>query len=79
LGLVVLEDTKHVQPVYQPAPLVRADVLARYGEIETLLAPVFRKLDLVTLQQLNSRIAVEGRNAADVAREFLTAQGFLKK
>ncbi len=79
LGLVVLEDTKHVQPVYQPAPLVRADVLSKYGEIEGLLAPVFRKLDLATLQQLNSRIAVEGRNAADVAREFLTAQGFLKK
>ncbi len=79
LGLVVLEDTKHVQPVYQPAPLVRSDVLAKYNEIEGLLAPVFRKLDLVTLQRLNSAIAVEGRSAADVAREFLTAQGFLKK
>jgi osmoprotectant transport system substrate-binding protein len=79
LGLVVLEDTKHVQPVYQPAPLVRADVLAKYPEVEGILAPVFRKLDLVTLQRLNSEIAVQGRSATDVAREFLTAQGFLKK
>ncbi len=79
LGLVVLEDTKHVEPVYQPAPLVRSDVLAKYHEIEGILAPVFRKLDLVTLQRLNSAIAVEGRSAADVAKEFLTQQGFLKK
>jgi osmoprotectant transport system substrate-binding protein len=77
LGLVVLADTRHVQPVYEPAPLVRADVAGRYPEIAAILAPAFARLDLVTLQLLNSRIAVEGRGAADVAREYLASQGLL--
>lgn len=77
LGLVVLEDTRGVQPVYEPAPIVRAEVLDRYPEIETILAPVFETLTLTTLQGLNSQIAVEGRDAETVAREYLQDQGFL--
>ena len=34
LGLVILEDNKGAQPVYAPAPVVRADVLARQPKIE---------------------------------------------
>lgn len=70
LGLVVLEDTRGVQPVYQPAPVVRAAVLEAYPEIEELLAPLFAALDLETLQRLNAEVAVEGRSARDVARDF---------
>jgi len=60
LGLVVLEDTLGVQPVYQPAPVVRESVLAAHPEIETLLEPVFSALDLETLQRLNGEVAVNG-------------------
>lgn len=77
-GLLVLEDDRGVQPVYEPAPLVRKAVLDKYPEIEAMLAPVFQRLDLVTLQTLNARIAVEGLGAADVAKTWLEAQGFLK-
>ena len=59
-GLVVLEDDKGVQPVYQPAPIIRESVLKEHPEIETLLKPVFAKLDLVTLQELNGRVQVGG-------------------
>jgi osmoprotectant transport system substrate-binding protein len=76
-GLVVLEDDKGVQPVYEPAPIIREEVLLEHPEIETLLAPVFEKLDLVTLQTLNGQIQVEGQAAADVARNWLTENGFL--
>jgi osmoprotectant transport system substrate-binding protein len=76
-GLVVLEDDKGVQPVYEPAPIVREEVLLANPEIETLLGPVFEKLDLVTLQTLNGRIQVDGEAAADVARDWLTQNGFL--
>jgi osmoprotectant transport system substrate-binding protein len=78
LGLVVLADTKGVQPVYAPAPIVRAELLDQYPEIEDILSPVFLSLDLVTLQALNSKIALEGRDAADVASEYLVAEGFLE-
>jgi osmoprotectant transport system substrate-binding protein len=74
----VLEDDKHVQPVYQPAPIVREAVLKAHPEIETLLKPVFAKLDLVTLQQLNGRVQVGGEPAKAVAQDFLKKNGFLK-
>lgn len=77
LGLRVLEDTLGVQPVYQPAPIVRAAVLDEYPEIESLLAPVFEGLTLDVLQGLNAAIQVEGRDASAVAQEYLSEHGFL--
>lgn len=78
LGLVILSDPKSVQPVYEPAPIVRGEVFSQYPELESILNPVFQSLDLETLQTLNAKIAFEGQNAADVARDYLTAKGFLK-
>ena len=77
-GLVVLEDPRGAQPVYEPAPRVRGDIMETYPEIADILNPVFLTLDLATLQELNGRIAVGGENPADVAREYLTRQGFIQ-
>lgn len=77
-GLVVLEDDKHVQPVYQPAPIIREEVLKKNPKIEELLKPVFAKLDLTTLQDLNGRVQLGGEPAKAVAEDFLKANGFLK-
>lgn len=77
-GLVVLTDDKGVQPVYEPAPIIRQAVLDQYPQIKDLLAPVFAKLDLVTLQELNGRIQVGGESAQAVAIEWLKANSFLK-
>jgi osmoprotectant transport system substrate-binding protein len=78
LGLVVMDDPKGIQPIYAPAPIVRADALARHPAIKDVLAPVFRTLDTTTLQGLNAKIAIEGRDAKQVAAEYLKAKGFLK-
>ncbi|WP_051960494.1 glycine betaine ABC transporter substrate-binding protein OsmF [Devosia riboflavina] len=77
-GLVVLEDDKGVQPVYEPAPIIREAVLAEYPQIKDLLAPVFAKLDIITLQELNGRIQVGGESAQAVAVDWLKTGGFLK-
>lgn len=77
LGLVIMEDPKGIQPIYAPAPIVRADVLKRYPAIGDALAPVFRSLDTQTLQTLNAKIAIEGRNAKQVAATYLKAKGFI--
>ncbi|KQZ55013.1 hypothetical protein ASD54_06915 [Rhizobium sp. Root149] len=77
-GLVVLEDDKGVQPVYQPAPVIREDVLKKNPKIEDILKPVFAKLDLVTLQELNGRVQLGGEPAKAVADDFLKKNGFLK-
>jgi osmoprotectant transport system substrate-binding protein len=78
LGLVVLDDPKGIQPIYAPAPLIRAETLARHPKIRDLLAPVFRTLDGPTLQGLNAKIAVEGQDAKKVAADYLRAKGFIK-
>jgi osmoprotectant transport system substrate-binding protein len=78
LGLMVLEDTKGVQPVYAPSAVVRADVLAKQPKIEALLAPLFKTLDTATLQRLNAQIALEGQDAKKVAANHLKAAGLAK-
>ena len=78
LGLVVLSDPLGAQPVYEPAPIVRGEVINEYPEIADILEPVFESLGLETLQTLNAKIAIEGQDAADVARDYLTGEGFLR-
>ena len=77
LGLKVLTDTKNIQPVYAPSPIIRSEVLEQSPEIATLLEPVFQSLDLETLQLLNSRIAVEGQSPRMVAENYLKEKKFL--
>jgi osmoprotectant transport system substrate-binding protein len=77
-GLKVLEDDKGVQPVYQPAPIVREAVLNEYPQIKDLLKPVFDGLTLEVLQDLNGRVQVGGEAADAVAKDYLTTAGFLK-
>ncbi|KFB08219.1 glycine betaine ABC transporter substrate-binding protein OsmF [Nitratireductor basaltis] len=76
-GLVVMEDDKGVQPVYEPAPVVRKEVLDEYPAIAAVLNPIFSGLDMATLQKLNGRIQVGGEPAEAVAREYLTQTGVL--
>ncbi len=75
LDMVVLEDPKGVQPIYQPAPTVTGDVYAKYPELATILDPIFAKLDLATLQELNKQVAVDGKSPKAVATEWLKSQG----
>lgn len=75
LDLVVMDDTLGVQPVYQPAPVVREAVLDQHPEIAELLDPVFQALDKETLQRLNGDVAVNGRAPDAVAAEFLETLG----
>ena len=78
-GLVVMADDKGVQPVYEPAPVVRDAVLNEYPSIADVLNPIFEGLDMATLQKLNGRIQVGGEPAEAVARDYLTKTGVLEK
>jgi osmoprotectant transport system substrate-binding protein len=74
LELVALEDTKHAQAVYEPAPIIRQATLDAYPQIKTILAPAFAALDGATLRALNAKIAVDGTDAKTVATEWLTSK-----
>lgn len=78
LGLIVLEDDLEVQPVYEPTPIIREEVLNQYPEIANLLQPVFESLKMEDLQALNSKIAIEGQNAKKVAETYLKENGFIE-
>lgn len=78
-GLVVLADSKNVPPVYAPTPVFRKEIIDAYPEIEQILAPVFESLTMEVLQELNRKVAFEGMSGKEVAREYLTANGFLPK
>ncbi|WP_027966944.1 glycine betaine ABC transporter substrate-binding protein OsmF [Halomonas halocynthiae] len=71
LDLQVLDDNLGVQPVYQPAPVIRQSVLDENPDIADLLAPLFAALDRETLQRLNGDVAVNGLDPANVAADFL--------
>jgi osmoprotectant transport system substrate-binding protein len=77
-GLVVLEDPKHVEMVYQPAPVVREDVLQRYPAMRASLEAAFRPLTVDVLRSLNARTQIDGEDASAVAADYLRQQGLVK-
>lgn len=78
LNMKVMQDTRHVQPVYQPAPVVRATILADYPNIPDILAPAFAGLTLEVLQGLNAKVQLEGQDARSVAQGYLKGKNLLK-
>jgi len=78
LGLVLLEDTRGAQPVYAPAPVVRAKALEHQPAIAQALAPLMRSLDTPTLQRLNAQVSLEGIDAKQVASGYLRSAGLLR-
>lgn len=78
LGLVTLSDPKGAVAIYQPAPTVRGELARAYPQLGSILDPVFATLDASVLQDLNGRVAVNGENPTDVARDYLVRAGFLK-
>lgn len=68
----VLEDELHFFPQYDPAPVVRIDVLEKYPLIRQALEKLPGHLNQATMRKLNFQVDGAGRNPSDVAREFLT-------
>ena len=76
--LVVLEDDKRFFPPYYAAPLVRAETLQQYPNIEETLNQLAGKISDQTMQRLNFQVDEKGRKARDVARDFLESQDLIR-
>lgn len=72
---VVLEDDKNYFPVYNPAPVVRKEVLDAHPQIRTILQPLADNLDTEAMQRLNAMVDVEHKGVAKVARQWVEKQG----
>jgi osmoprotectant transport system substrate-binding protein len=77
-GLAVLDDPLHVEMVYQPAPVVRDEVLKRYPAMRAPLEAAFRPLTVEVLRKLNARTQIDGEDAGSVATDYLRSEGLLK-
>jgi glycine betaine/choline ABC-type transport system substrate-binding protein len=77
--LVMLEDDKQFFPPYYAAPVVRADTLKKYPELEDILSKLGGEIDNKTMAELNYEVDEKGRQAVEVAKEFLRKHGLIGK
>lgn len=77
--LVVLKDDKNFFPNYALAPVVRQEVLDKNPKIKDALNKLAPKLTTEVMQGLNNQVTGEKKEPADVAKQFLQAQGLIKK
>ncbi|TVR34112.1 MAG: ABC transporter substrate-binding protein [Spirochaetaceae bacterium] len=75
---VTLEDDKQYFPVYNPAPVVRMEVVQAYPELSDLIEEISALLDGETLAGLNQRVDIDEEEPEDVALAFLREQGLIE-
>ncbi|WP_053362842.1 osmoprotectant update ABC transporter permease/substrate-binding subunit OpuFB [Bacillus sp. FJAT-27251] len=75
--LKVLEDDKELFPPYQGAPLLRAETAEEYPELVDALNQLEGKITDDQMREMNYQVAVEGRSAEEVAREYLESEGLV--
>ena len=77
--LVVLADDRGLQPAENITPVVRRDVIARYGpNLLAALNTVSALLDTGTLRALDARVELAGQDPRLVAGRWLRAHGLIR-
>lgn len=73
---ILLEDDRRLQPAENIAPIVRSDVVERYGRrVVTALNAVSARLTTADLSELNAAVDLDGRTPDDVAHEWFETRG----
>lgn len=76
-GFTTLKDNKQFFPVYNPAPVIRTDVLEKHPEIRETLAPLTDNLSTDIMRRLNKRVDVDHKDAKKVALNWLKEQNLI--
>lgn len=79
LGLLLLEDDQRFFPKYNAALVMRRDFAEAHPAVIRVMEPISALLTNPTITELNRQVDVEGREPADVARDWLVAEGFVTK
>jgi osmoprotectant transport system substrate-binding protein len=74
-GLTDLEDDKHYFPPYQAVPLVRAEALKRWPQMQTALDALAGRVTADDMRAMNEAIDGQHRDPAEVVREFRVKKG----
>ena len=76
-GFVLLQDDKGLQLADNLVPVVRKEIVDANPDVATLLNGISAKLTQGELTALNKQVTVDGAASADVAKQWLTDNGFL--
>jgi osmoprotectant transport system substrate-binding protein len=75
-NFVLLDDDKNVFPIYNPAPIIRQDVLRKSPAIADVLNALAPKLTTAQITKLNADVT-SGKSVTEVATTFLQSQGLI--
>ncbi|MGW5573238.1 glycine betaine ABC transporter substrate-binding protein [Nocardia thailandica] len=78
LDLVLLTDDRAFFPKYNAALVMRSDFARAHPEVVDLLTPITALLTNEAVTELNRQVDVDGREPADVARDWMVAHGFVR-
>ncbi len=76
--LVVLDDDRHIFPPYYAAPVIRADVLKKYPQLEKVLNMLSGKINDSIMTALNYEVDYLKQSPEKVARNFLLKTNLYK-
>jgi glycine betaine/choline ABC-type transport system substrate-binding protein len=77
-GFVALKDDRDFFPVYNPAPVVRNEVLNQHPEIRKILAPLAENLTTEMMRRLNEKVDVQHKDAKKVALAWLREKNLIR-
>jgi len=78
-NLKVLDDDKKFFPPYYAAPVVRSAILEKNSKLGDILNSLADHIDDVDMSRMNYEVDNDGKSPSQVAKEFLTREGFLRK
>jgi osmoprotectant transport system substrate-binding protein len=76
-NFVNLEDDNGFFPVYNPAPVIRQEILDAYPDLAEVINKLPPLLDNDTLANLNKTVDVDQKEPEEVARQFLLDNGLI--
>ncbi|MFC8531659.1 glycine betaine ABC transporter substrate-binding protein [Nocardia sp. NPDC057227] len=79
LDLLLLADDRAFFPKYNAALVMTDAYAAEHPEVITVLEPITTLLTNESVTELNRLVDVEGREPAEVARDWMVEQGFVTK
>ncbi|UGT56718.1 glycine betaine ABC transporter substrate-binding protein [Nocardia asteroides] len=77
LDLVLLVDDRGFFPKYNAAVVMHGDFAAAHPRVAEIMAPISARLTNEVITELNRQVDIEGREPADVARDWMVAEGLV--
>ncbi|WP_327110008.1 glycine betaine ABC transporter substrate-binding protein [Nocardia sp. NBC_01730] len=77
LNLILLHDDRGFFPKYNAALVIRKEFADAHPRVATVMAPISQRLTNEAITELNRQVDVDGREPAEVARDWMVTQGFV--